>query len=416
MRTTKFYLPGGFTLKDATQPKEGRRVLLLNRFPYWLYNDPKYLLDGVEDLCILHANECTFDFPAKSYSTAVATDFADRDKLDQAVEYLYHTNAFDAVVNLTERYMELAARIRETYSLPGMNLKTATRFRDKLEMKKVVQAAGLNVPPCAKVDTKAEIVDFVAAHGKSILKPVDGMGTSKTFVIESVDAVPDILDRVDDLSRYEVEQFITGDMYHVDSVIINGRVELCSVSRYLNSTLDFAESGYLASVMIDQGELRDRLAAFNRQVVEVFDYPNGVTHLEVFLSEDDKLVFCEIASRAGGAGVIPSIMYVYGINLFEADIAAQLGREVHIPPPRNQCAGWLVIHSREGIVSEISHPEDFDFAWVQYKNIRAKRGDLLKGAESSVSAVAEFTVTGTSEADVIRKMDMIRSQFKLVTV
>jgi hypothetical protein len=76
----------------------------------------------------------------------------------------------------------------------------------------------------------------------------------------------------------------------------------------------------------------------------------------------------------------------------------------------------LIIHRKVGLVTDISSPEDFNLDWIYYKNIEAKRGDILGKAETSGASVADFTITGTSEADVVRKIEMIRNEFKLICV
>lgn len=87
-------------------------------------------------------------------------------------------------------------------------------------------------------------------------------------------------------------------MYHCDAIIENGNIRMCSVSKYLNSTLNFHTDGYLGSVMIDQGELQERLQQFNKEVIHALAYENGVTHLEAFVQPDGQIVFCEIAKTS----------------------------------------------------------------------------------------------------------------------
>ncbi|SCB02621.1 Putative amino acid ligase of ATP-grasp superfamily [Bacillus mycoides] len=390
------------------------KVLLINRFPFWVYTDSTYPFNDVDELCILHSHEAKFDFPPGKFSSVIICDLSDMDIVDSAVEHLYKNHHFTKVINTTERYMELASKIREKYSIPGMDLETSTKFRNKMVMKKYVEEAGILVPKASTITNKEDIVKFYNTFGKSIIKPIDGMGTKNTFVINQLDDISVIIEKIDKIDHYEIEQFITGDMYHCDSVIIDGEIKLCSVSRYLNSTMDFSKDGYLASVMIDDPILKNKIKEYNLNVIKALDYRNGVTHLEVFLSNDE-LVFCEIAARPGGAGVIPSVKHVFGVDLTEALINIQLGNEVQFPKAHDTYAGWLVIHKKEGIVSEISKEEDFDFNWVLYKHINTKRGDIIKNAENSVSSVADFTISGESENDLIKKIEMIRNDFKFTT-
>ena len=393
---------------------ERNSVLLINRFPFWVYSDSSYPFEDVDDLCILQSNEVQFDFPPGKFSSVVICDLSNKEAVNDAVDYLFKNHKFSKVINTTERYMELASTIRMGYSIPGMDVEASNKFRNKIIMKKCIEEAGILAPKASTVTNIEDILKFYDSYGKSIVKPIDGMGTKNTFVINNMEDISDLTNEIKDLQNYEVEQFITGDMYHCDSVIVDGEIKLCSVSRYLNSTMDFSKDGYLASVMIDDEVLKSRIEDFNAKVIKAMDYSNGVTHLEVFLSNDN-LVFCEIAARPGGAGVIPSVKHVFGIDILEALINTQLGKEIQFPKVQETYAGWLVIHKKEGIVSEISKVDDFNFPWVLYKNINAKRGDIIKNADNSVSSVADFTISGSSEAELIKKIKMIKSDFVFTT-
>ncbi|MFP8644568.1 acetyl-CoA carboxylase biotin carboxylase subunit family protein [Priestia aryabhattai] len=393
-------------------PFNKKRVLLINRFPYWLYCDKKFFLEEVEDICILHSKESKFDFPPNQYSSVVICDFSCEKEVNDAVEYLFNNHQFNVVINLSEPFMELAADIREKYKISGMDKQTAKIFRDKIEMKKAVAKTDVIVPKYTNITCKEDIYNFHNDVGKSILKPISGMGAYNTFIIEEFNDISRIIAEIDDLKKYEMEQFIAGEMFHCDSIIVNGNVELCSISRYSHPPINYSKVDYLSSVMIDDKEIRDKIETVNKKVINALNYKNGVTHLEVFLSEDE-IIFCEIAARAGGSGIIPSIKNVYEINLFEADIKRQLNCAVDILDSKNIYAGWLVIFSQEGIVSDISSIEDFNFDWIYYKEIKAKRGDILRNANKSTASVAEFTVWGDSEADVLRKINMLREEFRL---
>ncbi|GIP65344.1 hypothetical protein J32TS6_38990 [Virgibacillus pantothenticus] len=385
-------------------------VLLINRFPYWVYNDSGYPFENVEKLCILQSHETKFDFPVDKYCAVVICDLNNKDAVDDAIEFFYKNYKFSKIINVTERYMELAATKRVQYGLPGMDIEMAKNFRDKISMKNKVKENSIPVPYVEKISNQKDAENFVMKYGKSVIKPIDGMGTKDTFIVNSASDIPEL-----DLSnQYEIEKFIKGDMYHCDSVVLNGEVKVCSVSRYLNSTLNYSVDGYLASIMIDDSDLIEKMRQFNQEVISALNFKNGVTHLEVFYdSEEDSIVFCEIGARSGGAGVIPSVKYVYGVDLTETYVRLQLEEEITIPKAKDTYAGWVVIHKKEGIITEISNEDEFNFDWVLFKSINGKPGDVIKRADNSVASIADFTIIGNSEKDLKNKVNMLRNSFKL---
>ena len=73
-------------------------------------------------------------------------DLADEGAVLDALRGLSRHAPLDQVECLWEPYMILAARIRETFGLPGLTVEQTVPFRDKETMKRVLDAAGIRTP------------------------------------------------------------------------------------------------------------------------------------------------------------------------------------------------------------------------------------------------------------------------------
>jgi biotin carboxylase len=88
----------------------------------------------------------------------------------------------DQVECLWEPYMLLAARIRETFGLPGMTVEQTVPFRDKERMKQVLDAAGVRTPWHVSATTVAEVWEAAERIGfPLIVKPIAGAGSADTY-------------------------------------------------------------------------------------------------------------------------------------------------------------------------------------------------------------------------------------------
>jgi biotin carboxylase len=318
------------------------------------------------------------------------------------------------VVSASETDVEPAAAIREELDLPGMRPAQAVLFRDKVMMKSAVAAAGLRVPAFAEIGSASDAVLFVKQHGRSVIKPRGGMGSRNTSVVDDEDAVRAVLEGIDDPAGFEVEEFVGGQMYHVDSLVRDGSVRLVSVSRFLTSTLGFTEGIPLVTVMCDASELTERIEEFNQRVVTALGLRDGVGHLELFVAEDGEITFCEIGARAGGAGVIPAVIAAYGgLNLMHAAIRAQLGEPMPAAVPRQRSAGYVLVHRREGEVVEVSDEAEFDEPWITFRQVSVRPGTRTRAAVSSVDAVARFVVVGDDERQVTERLETVRQRFRM---
>ncbi len=80
----------------------------------------------------------------------------------------------DRVETLWEPMMRLAARLREAIGVPGMTVAQTLPFRDKGEMKRVVEAAGLRTPRSVRTSTRAGCREAAEQIGfPIIIKPIN---------------------------------------------------------------------------------------------------------------------------------------------------------------------------------------------------------------------------------------------------
>src|SRR5690606_12039037 len=138
----------------------------------------------------------------------------------------------------------------EHLSMPGMSSSQALRFRDKLAMRNIAGAAGIPCPKFTGVFNEAQINDYLgSAEAPWIVKPrseVSAFGIRKCETADDVWATLHDLDERhtwrDHPSQYLIEQFIEGKVFHVDSVVADGKVLACGVSEY--GTPPFSVSHY----------------------------------------------------------------------------------------------------------------------------------------------------------------------------
>ena len=100
---------------------------------------------------------------------------ADDDAVLAALHGLSQHVAIEQVECLWEPYMILAARIRESFGLPGMTVEQTLPFRDKEQMKRVLDAAGIRTPRHSSTSTVAGAWEAAEMIGfPLIVKPIAG--------------------------------------------------------------------------------------------------------------------------------------------------------------------------------------------------------------------------------------------------
>ena len=281
------------------------------------------------------------------------------------------------VVALEEYDIVTAAQIREHMCVPGMGTTTARRFQDKLAMRAKALALGIPQPEFVSLLNGDEVSEFLTrTPAPWMLKPRIGassMGIKKLTEPEAVRraiAEHDAREGLHEKSTFHLlEQYIPGDVYHVDSLVEGGRILFASVERYGVPPFDVSHFGGVpVSHTVKHGSREQQaLLAFNKKLLSGFGFERGVTHAEFIrrseCEEDSKgagnqFYFLEVAARVGGAYTAETIAAASGINLWREWARIELAtpeRPYVLPPLRHDYGGVAVSLARE------EHPSTFSY-------------------------------------------------------
>ena len=154
-------------------------------------------------------------------------------------------------------------------------------------------------------------------------------------------------------SFHLLEEYIPGDVYHVDAIVWDREVRFAAAHRYGAPPMDVAHDGGIfvtASVPADAPE-REVLLALNREVLEALHFVRGVTHTEFIRGRHDGAwYFLETAARVGGAHIVEVIEAATGINLWREwariEVAGEHGT-YDVPPHHERPAGLVLSLARQ---------------------------------------------------------------------
>jgi biotin carboxylase len=277
------------------------------------------------------------------------------DDMIRAVSYMARTQPVDRIVALDEFDMENAAALREHLRIPGMGLTTMRYFRDKLAMRGRAKESGILVPEFIQVLNYDALKEFMArVNPPWLLKPrsqASGIGMKKIHA--AADLWP-LLDHLgDQQSFYLLEQFVPGEVFHVDSIVSERKVVFAEAHAYGQPPLDVShEGGIFTTRTLPRASVEaETLQKINRELIDALGFVRGVTHAEFLRAHaGGKFYFIEIAARVGGAYIADVIEAATGINLWRewARIEIAGGKKpYHLPEPRHDYAGVVISLARQ---------------------------------------------------------------------
>jgi len=279
------------------------------------------------------------DWPRESLDDLVPVpNDAHPDLLIHLVSLLARRNRIDRVIALEEYDVVTAAQIREHLCLPGMSSTTARLFRDKLAMSVKARSAEINVPDFVPLLNYDEIRQYMERVPPPwVIKPradVSAIGIRRVQEPEEVWRAIDEMDARERLRErsphYLLSKFIAGNVFHVDSIVNNGRVVFAGANQYGRPPIVVAHHGgaYLSHTLAHGSDDEKNLFKINRRLVRALGLEQGATHAEFIKHDaDGRFYFLEIAARVGGAYIAEVLEAASGTNLWREWAKLELSNE-----------------------------------------------------------------------------------------
>lgn len=267
------------------------------------------------------------------------------DHMINAVSFLARKEQIDRIVALDDFDVEKAARLREHLRVPGMGDTTARYFRDKLAMRMKAEEEGISVPPFVHILNHDKIKSYITnVEPPYVLKPRMQAGAIGIKKINNENELWKNLEILGDRQSYFLlEKFIPGNIYHVDSIIVNREVLFAVSSQYGLPPMEIAHEGRVFSSRTMKRGTKDerKLIGMNDHLLKSLGLLKGVSHSEFIKSEDGKFYFLETSARVGGANLADLVYYSTGVNLWREWAKLELNEKYKIPKAKNDYAAIL---------------------------------------------------------------------------
>ena len=270
-----------------------------------------------------------------------------------AVAYMARSVRIDRIVALDEYDMEPAAELREHMRIPGMGATTLRYFRDKLAMRERAHEEGILVPPFCPVLNYDVLREFMSrVEPPWVLKPRSEASAIGIRKIERAEDIWPLLDQLGDRQSYHLlEKFVPGEVFHVDSVIAEGKVVFSEVHKYGRPPMQTSHSGgvFTTRTLKRTSAESKKLQILQRNLQKALGFVRGVAHTEFIRADaDKKFYFLETSARVGGAYISDLVETASGINLWRewARVEVQ-GAKYKLPAVRRDYAGVILTLARQ---------------------------------------------------------------------
>ena len=270
--------------------------------------------------------------------------------------FLGRNRRIDRVLALEEFDVVTAALMREHLCLPGLSSSRAKIFRDKLSMAVHSRHGGINVPDFVPLLNQEEVSEYMErVPGPWVIKPrsdVSAIGIKKVeqpsevwAAIEEMNARENLRERS---SYYVLARFIPGEVFHVDSLVNDGKVVFAGANQYGRPPMQVAHQGgsYISRTVPRGSAAEKTLFQTNKKLIKALGLQRGATHAEFIKSDaDGQFYFLEIAARVGGAYIAEVLEAASGVNLWREWARLEIAdgkAPAKLPRQRKEYAGIIL--------------------------------------------------------------------------
>lgn len=329
----------------------------------------------------------------------------------KAIE-LVRSHHVKAVFARAESDIIRAAQLREIAKIPGQNSESALAYRNKVVMKNQLRSSQVALPSYQGLQSSYEVMQFIETHGYPVvIKPTTESGSFGTLILRE-DKDRDHFLENGSIQNMEIETFVNGQMYHVDGFVRDGKIQFIQPSQYINDCLSFRDDEYLGTVTVaPQDPVHQALVRTTQEVLaHLPSPPHFVFHCELWRCQDGSIVFCEIASRTGGAIISTMIEKTFGIDLDKEWLLAECNLPSTFSSVKYSAGGAVWIPPQKGTLRSLPQKKMPD--WVIESVVNGRLGETYQGGVKSGLFLAAFVVRGSNENVITDRVHQVADWFQ----
>lgn len=243
------------------------------------------------------------------------------------------------------------AELREFLGIQGQTVNNATKFRDKSVMKQLANNNRIQSAKYKKVSSVLELFSFIEEVGYPfILKPISGCGSFDTHKITDNINLNKLLELglfngAGTEKKWLAEEFIDGDFYQIDGLIINNKPFAHVITSLAGSRLDYLKGKIdITHTLSTDNKLHKVLTRFMGKIQNVFPFEkNSIFHIELFIDSNSTVILNEVACRLGGNSINEKVLYHSGIDLKRSFVKSEINNS-------NCIVGHLINAELTGVI------------------------------------------------------------------
>lgn len=307
-----------------------------------------------------------------------------------------------------------AAAICEANSLSGVSSRTAKIATDKWLMCEALLSAGVRYPHSIRVTSVDEgMHELENFPTQAIIKPDSSSGSRGVTLIRRGDTQAAKREAIASALSHSiygvalVQEFILGREVSVESVTYRGETTVVAiVEKVLTEPPYFVEIGHVVPARLEEPDCC-QIAAVVKNAIAAIGVENGITHVELRLSDRGPFVI-EMGVRLGGGYITSHLVpLALGVSLTDAAIDLALGNEPDLTPRKNNGSAIRFLQSAAGKLISVSGAENArSIPGVKHVMVEVCEGHEIRFLRDARDRIGFVIAEGESPDDARRAAEL----------
>jgi hypothetical protein len=244
-------------------------------------------------------------------------NLGDYDQLARALGWFIHRHGrIDRIDSLNEHWLEVEARLRSDFNIPGINQRSIAAVKRKSVMKRRFAASGIAVARGEVCRSERALRSFISRVGYPVVaKPDIGVGAAATFKLESdADIERYVRDKLP--VDYLVEEHLAGELLTYDGLIDrSGNVCFESTFTYSTGVMEAVNEQRDLYYWISR-EMPADVRQVGRQMARALGLRERPFHFEMFRSGSGALTALEANVRPPGGYTVDMFNFANDFDFY----------------------------------------------------------------------------------------------------
>ena len=343
--------------------------------------------------------------------------------LDKITDF-HRSHPINGVVTFWERDVLLAAKVSQRLGLPGLNIQSARKSRDKFMMRETLARHGMPGPRFKKVEDLNDFREGLKEIGfPAVLKPLSGTGGRNVVKIDSAEEeeLETTFATLHQLSqplqdplyccnpgKFVLEEYIDGDEVSIEGFVDEDTIHLIAITD--KSPLRgpyFVEVGDLMPSLHSK-KIQEQIMTVTKESIKALGYNNCGIHGELKLSKAGPRII-EIAARLGGDYLCDFVEMIYEIDMVKAVLEIALGKKpdsTNGRVPSRVVKGKYFLPERSGVITRLDGKKEAEkVSGIKSVKILFKEGDRVKVPPQGFDYIGWAVACGSSPMEANKVLE-----------